>query len=344
MGLLPYVFRNEIHFVGISIRNSEIKVHSDSPLWKEKPGMFNLWFIRNSMKIAYEGRDEVDLEYMNHRYFVYDLFIILKTIPALLFYQEAKIEAGRINLLDVEFYNIGMSDAVRMIQQAIEAKTKKNVFFINADCLNKTITDKDYLKILQSNDMIFPDGSGINLGCKIIGKPLKANVNGTDMFPWLCELARDKGYRVYFLGAKPGIVDKMKPLILERFPGLQIAGTRDGYFNKETESGEVVQAINESNADLLFVAFGAPYQEKWISQYAAELNTLVNLGVGGLFDFYSETIPRAPKWMRELGIEWVYRLLQEPQRMWRRYIIGNPLFVYRVYQWKQQKKDKSLQN
>jgi N-acetylglucosaminyldiphosphoundecaprenol N-acetyl-beta-D-mannosaminyltransferase len=337
MGLLPSVFNNKIHFVGISIRNSNLKFDPVNPLWKEKPGMFNLWFIRNSLRIAHGGRDEVDLEYIQHKNFMYDLLIILKTVPALIFHQETQADAKHVMLLDVKFYNVDMQEAVNMIDNAVISKTKANVFFINADCLNKTATDTEYKNTLQANDIIFPDGSGINLACKIIGQPLKANVNGTDMFPWLCELAQEKGYRIYLLGAKPGIVEKMQQLVLLKYPRLLIAGTRDGYFDKEKESNQVVQEINESTADMLFVAFGAPLQEEWINQYAPDLHTWVNLGVGGLFDFYSDTIPRAPQWMRDLGIEWVYRLMQEPRRMWKRYIVGNPLFIYRVSRWKMHK-------
>jgi N-acetylglucosaminyldiphosphoundecaprenol N-acetyl-beta-D-mannosaminyltransferase len=333
MGLLTAVFNNDIHFVGISIRHSESKLNPLHPLWQQKPGMFNLWFIRNSLKMAHEGRDEVDLEYIHHKSFAYDLLIILKTIPALLFHQDMEVDAKHVTLLDIQFYNIEMQDAVNMIDHAIVSQAKTNVFFINADCLNKTVKDKEYLGVLQANDMIFPDGSGINLACKMIGQHLKANINGTDMFPRLCELSQEKGYRIYLLGAKPGVVDKMRERITRQYPCLLIVGSRNGYFDKKTQSPTVIQEINESQADLLFVAFGAPFQEKWINQYAGELNTWVNLGVGGLFDFYSDTIPRAPQWMRELGIEWVYRLIQEPRRMWKRYILGNPLFMYRVYRW-----------
>ncbi|HNX00416.1 MAG TPA: WecB/TagA/CpsF family glycosyltransferase [Candidatus Cloacimonadota bacterium] len=338
MGLLPYVFDWKLDLVGISIRKADEAMEKDNPLWSAMPGVFNLWFIRNSLGMAHEGRDSIDLEYLQSKSLRNNLLIILKTLPALLYHQEHLTDAKRICLLDVEFYNIEMQEAVEMIDKAIIEKAHANVFFINADCLNKTMDDKEYAGILQSNDIIFPDGSGINLGCKMIGKPLRANTNGTDMFPFLCELAQDKGYGIYLLGAKPGIVDKLSDILQRKYPNLRISGYRNGYFNWETQNDEVVAGINDSHADMLFVAFGAPLQEKWISWNCGKLETSVNLGVGGLFDFYSETIPRAPQWMRELGIEWVYRLIQEPKRMWKRYIIGNPLFLYRVYFWKKGKR------
>jgi N-acetylglucosaminyldiphosphoundecaprenol N-acetyl-beta-D-mannosaminyltransferase len=117
--------------------------------------------------------------------------------------------------------------------------------------------------------------------------------------------------------------------MLQRYPGLEIAGARDGYFRPE-EEGAVIEAINGSGARILLVAFGAPRQELWIARWRDRLAPPVAMGVGGLFDFYSGRIPRAPVWMREIGLEWVFRLMQEPGRMWRRYVIGNPLFLYRV--------------
>jgi N-acetylglucosaminyldiphosphoundecaprenol N-acetyl-beta-D-mannosaminyltransferase len=115
-----------------------------------------------------------------------------------------------------------------------------------------------------------------------------------------------------------------------RYPELIIAGTRDGYFDA-AEEAEVIESINASGADILLVAFGAPRQDVWLKAHKQALRVPVRMGVGGLFDFYSGRIPRAPVWMREMGLEWTYRLLQEPGRMWRRYIIGNPLFLYRVW-------------
>ena len=115
-----------------------------------------------------------------------------------------------------------------------------------------------------------------------------------------------------------------------RYPGLRIVGARDGYFGPEEEEG-VVEAINRSGARILLVAFGAPRQELWLQRWRDRLEPGVCMGVGGLFDFYSGRIPRAPAWMRELGLEWVFRLMQEPGRMWRRYVIGNPLFLSRVW-------------
>jgi len=151
------------------------------------------------------------------------------------------------------------------------------------------------------------------------------------MFPLLCEAAAREHVPIYLLGAKPGVAQATADNMVERYPNLTVAGVRDGYFNAEEEDA-VVEAINESGARILLVAFGAPRQELWLEQWRDRLAPPVCMGVGGLFDFYSGRIARAPAWMREMGLEWVFRLLQEPGRMWRRYVIGNPLFLYRVWQ------------
>jgi N-acetylglucosaminyldiphosphoundecaprenol N-acetyl-beta-D-mannosaminyltransferase len=183
-------------------------------------------------------------------------------------------------------------------------------------------------------DIVIPDGSGLNLACKIIGKPLLENVNGTDLFPFICRLCSEKGRSIYFLGAKPGVAEAVKKNVETSYPGIKVAGIRDGYFDREKDSEAVINEINRVAPDILMVAFGAPHQERWIDAHSGKLNAKVCIGVGGLFDFFSGRIPRAPKWMREFGLEWIYRLIQEPGRMWRRYIIGNPLFVFRVIKWK----------
>ena len=240
---------------------------------------------------------------------------------------------AKLTLLNVEFLNIDMPQALLLIKQAIQTKTQKTVYFINADCLNKTSNDKDYLQILNQGDYIFPDGSGVKLGSKIIGEKVIANINGTDLLPELCKLAIENNFSLYLLGAKPGVAAKMKKKLQQQFKGLKIAGEQHGYFNANDEQ-KIITKINNSTVDILLVAYGAPSQEKWIHSHRKELYAKIIIGVGGLFDFYSGNIPRAPLWLRQRGLEWTYRLYQEPRRMFKRYIIGNPLFIYQVYKWK----------
>lgn len=156
------------------------------------------------------------------------------------------------------------------------------------------------------------------------------NINGTDFFPRLCERAANTGLKLYLLGGLPGVAALAAQAMQKRYPKLIIAGTRDGYFD-HTQESDVINSINLSGADILLVGMGAPKQELWLARHRGQLQPSVCMGVGGLFDFYSGRIPRAPVWMREIGMEWAWRIAQEPGRMWRRYIVGNPLFLYRVW-------------
>jgi exopolysaccharide biosynthesis WecB/TagA/CpsF family protein len=173
----------------------------------------------------------------------------------------------------------------------------------------------------------------------MFGNGVKDNINGTDLFPLLCERLANTAHSIFLLGAREGVAESTAANMQERYPGLVIAGCQDGYFTP-AEEDMVIDRINASGADVLLVAMGAPQQEKWIAKNRERLNVSLLMGVGGLFDFYSGRISRAPVWMREVGLEWVWRLLQEPGRMWRRYVIGNPLFLYRV--WRQKKRNGSV--
>lgn len=238
----------------------------------------------------------------------------------------------KLSLLGVNFFNIRMSQALTLVAEAIKNGVQRTVFFVNADCLNKAVSDKEYLQILNQGDYVLPDGSGVKLGCKINGKTIVENINGTDMLPLLCELAVQNDFSFYFLGAKPSVALKAKQTLEQQYQGLRIVGEQHGYFTKNSsEENSIIDIINKSKADILLIAFGSPAQEKWIYQHASALSPKVLMGVGGLFDFYSGNIPRAPRWLRQRGLEWTYRFYQEPRRMFKRYIFGNPLFIYRVY-------------
>jgi len=198
--------------------------------------------------------------------------------------------------------------------------------FINAHCLNIACKDPAYVDILNRADAVWPDGSGIRMAGRIRRFPVPENVNGTDMFPLICA----KPYRIFMLGAAPGVAEKAMANAQAEFPGAQFVGAAPGFFADEAEERAVIRRINALDPDVLLVAMGVPRQEKWIDEHRSKLVCGVVMAVGGLLDFVSGRIPRAPLWMRKLGIEWCYRLYQEPVRLFRRYVIGNPLFLLRV--------------
>jgi len=298
-----------------------------------KPGIVSLWDIRRASKTAHEGQQAIEWEYIFKKHLVYDFFLLLRAVPVMLYSEKSVTASSIFPLMGLELNNLTMNEAVSVIETTLDKKKQCSVFFVNPDCLNKMVSDPDYFSILKTGCYVFPDGIGLAIAGKMLRTPLRENINGTDMLPFLCRMAAAKGASVFLLGGKPGIAEMAGKKISETY-GVAIAGTSDGYFNHMKESEAVIERINNSGAAILLVAFGAPLQEKWIASHRLKLTPLVTMGVGGLFDFYSGTIKRAPRWMREIGMEWVYRIIQEPGRMWRRYVIGNPLFLYRVIKWK----------
>ena len=203
-------------------------------------------------------------------------------------------------------------------------------FFINAHSINLSFQQPEFYQTLSKADCLFADGSGMRLAARHIGDPLLDNVNGTDMLPELCRQAGKKQQSIYFLGAAPGVARQAAEALKKNYPGLRIAGHQHGFFEPR-ENAAVIAKINRSKADILLVGLGSPLQENWLIKNADGLRCTTALAVGGLFDFYSGNMPRAPRWLRNLGLEWLYRLMREPKNKFNRYVLGNPLFLIRTY-------------
>ncbi len=332
--VLLNIIKGDMSFVGPRSVNCEC----DAPQYVEfafRPGLTCLYQIRVASNIAHETQEQADLEYMQSQSIKGDIGILLRSLVVSVIGKSSVTSESpdKIKLLDIEIDNMKMSDAVDWIITHAKCDPGRQVAFVNPDCFNISFNHPDYKKLLQTRDKVFGDGIGIHYACKMLNLQMRDNVNGTDMFPYLCQGAEENGLSVYFLGGRSEVVSTMVDKVLQTYPRLMIAGSHHGYYSPEEEP-EIIEAINRSSANILFVAFGAPRQELWIDKNLPALKVGVAIGVGGLFDFVSERIPRAPRWMREIGLEWVYRLMQEPGRMWRRYIIGNPLFLWRVYRWK----------
>jgi len=226
-------------------------------------------------------------------------------------------------------YNLVKADRAEMvywIAERAQSRTPTQIAFLNAHCDNLARSDWKYRDTLKSADALLPDGSGVALAAKLEGRSLGENLNGTDLFAPLCRCLAFRKIPVFFLGGKPDVAEATKIAVESDFPGLSVAGAHHGYFAPRDED-TILDKINQSGARVVFVAFGVPDQDVWISRIRGRLHAPVIIGVGGLFDFVSGRIPRAPIWMRRIGMEWLYRLKCEPKRMWRRYLIGNCKFV-----------------
>ena len=230
-------------------------------------------------------------------------------------------------IFGVHYSTESMTEALQAIRHYVESSSGQPAFccFINAHCLNIAYKNREYAELLNQADRVWADGIGVAIAAKHVGNPVKENVNGTDMLPLLCE----EGHSLYLLGGQPGVANAARDNLLKQHPGLRIVGTHHGFFQGHEE--EVIADINAANPDILLVAFGVPRQEFWIRDHLDKLHCRVCIGVGGLLDFASGRIPRAPLWMRKAKLEWVYRLRQEPIRLFKRYVIGNPLFLWRIF-------------
>lgn len=224
--------------------------------------------------------------------------------------------------------NISADEAVRRIIGRTTLPPRL-VCFVHPHALNIAHGDAQLRATLARADLVLPDGVGLRVAARLLGLDLQHNVNGTDLLPHLCDAAAAAKTPLVLVGGTPGVADACAAKLRAAHPGLVIPLTSDGYLD-DTESRELAGRIRAVGRAIVLVGMGTPRQEQWAARYLGACPEATAVTVGGLFDFYADRIPRAPVAWRELGLEWVWRLYQEPERMWRRYILGNPLFVARV--------------
>lgn len=221
--------------------------------------------------------------------------------------------------------DLSMEAALDRLEQfiAVGRATGKThqIATVNADFIVNALHDPELRHILQSADMATADGTPVVLGARLLGVPLAGRVTGADMVPALAERAAQRGYSMYLLGAGPGIAAQAGAILQARYPGLRIVGIESPPNVPLTDmDASILHNIHSAQPDILLVAFGNPKQEKWIHMHAHELYVPICIGVGGTFDMIAGVTRRAPLWMQRIGMEWSYRLMQEPKRLWKRYV------------------------
>jgi N-acetylglucosaminyldiphosphoundecaprenol N-acetyl-beta-D-mannosaminyltransferase len=207
------------------------------------------------------------------------------------------------------------------------------VLNVNAHCLNLCYRDRALRDSLNGADVVFCDGVGVVLAARILGGRIPARITYAAWIWQLADFAATEGLSLYFLGARPGVAQEAARRLRERFPGLRIVGVRHGYFDHSAGSAEneaVLEEINAAAPDILLVGLGMPLQERWLTENRQRLDAGVALSCGAVFDYTSRRVSRGPRLLTEGGFEWLARLLREPRRLWRRYLLGNPLFLLRV--------------
>ena len=236
----------------------------------------------------------------------------------------------RINILNCPIDKLTMEETISKINQSIENQSTLHHVVVNAAKLVHMQKDKELYDSIVNSDIINPDGQAVVWASKILNQPLPERVSGIDLMENLVKLAYEKKYKVFFFGAKEEIVKSIIDKYSDYYSSNIIAGYRNGYFKKDDEKNIALQIAN-SKADILFVAISSPTKEIFLNKYKDIINTPFIMGVGGSFDVISGKVSRAPLWMQKYGLEWFYRLLQEPRRMWKRYLYTNSVFLYLVF-------------
>ncbi|PSL40758.1 N-acetylmannosaminyltransferase [Planomicrobium soli] len=240
--------------------------------------------------------------------------------------------------IDREMFLGTQNDLLTLILDNITSRKKTSYYALNPDCMLKYWKDEEYRKIINNNEnIVYVDGMGIIFSQKILNLPVaKERIATTDLFPALMEEIdkRQEEIRIFLLGGKGDTVKKVAKTFSERYPGVQIVGFHHGYFDKNLESKKIIELVNQTKADILFVGFGNPVQEKWVNAHQKEIESLSIITCGGLFDYYSNNVKRAPLLMQKVGFEWLYRLSQEPFRLSRRYIFGNFSYLLKIASFK----------
>ena len=229
----------------------------------------------------------------------------------------------KIEVMGVGFDNVTMPEALEQAKLLMAWPGAKYVVTPNAEIVYEAMHNDELCKLINSADLVLPDGAGVVLASKILKTPLKEKVAGVDFADNLLGVLAETGGSAYLLGSKPGVAELAAEKMLQKHPGLTIAGMADGYFKDEAA---VVAKINEAKPDFLFVCLGAPKQEKFMQRHQADLKVKLMIGLGGTLDGIAGTVKRAPKWMIKLQLEWLYRLIKQPKRLGR--MMRLPKFIF----------------
>jgi N-acetylglucosaminyldiphosphoundecaprenol N-acetyl-beta-D-mannosaminyltransferase len=236
-------------------------------------------------------------------------------------------------VLGVPFHLLRMDGALEVLERFIAERRPRQICLANAYTVALAQSDKDVQDLLKRSDLVLADGMSIVWGARWIGVDIPCRVAGPDLMAQLCERSAEKGYRIYLLGTSEENLADLKAELLRRWPRLQVVGTHSPSMSDRftpTENSEILERIRQATPDVLFVGMSCPKQERWIAENLNAIAAPVSLGVGAAFNFLSGSIPRAPQTLQNLGLEWLYRLYREPRRLWRRYLLGNAVFLSRL--------------
>jgi N-acetylglucosaminyldiphosphoundecaprenol N-acetyl-beta-D-mannosaminyltransferase len=235
-----------------------------------------------------------------------------------------------VEMFGIHVSMITLGEATERFSEIASKRETRLIFTANAEHVVLMKTNGEFKNAYLEADYVLADGMPLVWFSNLMGQRLPERVTGSDLLPALCQIAEKKSLRVFFFGGAPDVTPKAIEHLLQSYPALQVAGMATLWIDLEADGeshSEIVDSINHSGADILFIGFGAPKQEIWISRNKKHLKTGIVLAVGGTFDFLAGKTVRAPRWIQKSGFEWLWRLLHEPKRLWRRYLIGNVKFL-----------------
>lgn len=242
---------------------------------------------------------------------------------------------NRIRFFNIYIDNITMNEAIEKIKCIISSQKPGYVVTPNVDHIVKLSQDEEFLKVYQEADLVLTDGTPLIWISKLLKRPIKEKISGSDLFPQICKLASENHYKVFLLGAAEGIGAAAAENMVKLYPGINIVGTyspRFGFENNGEEINKIIRIVRAANPDILIVGLGAPKQEKFIYKYKEHFGVPVSLALGASIDFMAGNIKRAPKWVSQMGLEWFYRFLREPRRLFKRYFVDD-MKIFRMV-WK----------
>ncbi len=235
----------------------------------------------------------------------------------------------RVDILNVPINVLTREQLTGALRHVLETGQRGWFSYVNIHAINLSLDLHWFRQFLQHSLVTYCDGAGVRVGAWMLGKKLPERIVMTDWIHDVCDLAQRLEKRVFFLGSTRTIIAWAVNVLGRMYPGMIIAGFHHGYFSRE-EQERIVHHINDSRPDILVVGMGMPLQERWILENIEKLDVPVLLNAGSCFDFVAGAKSRCPRWMGQAGMEWLFRLLLEPRRLWRRYLIGNPRFMLRV--------------
>jgi N-acetylglucosaminyldiphosphoundecaprenol N-acetyl-beta-D-mannosaminyltransferase len=245
-----------------------------------------------------------------------------------------KEELWKIDVLGTKFDNVDRVQAASLILMWLDSGRRRlTVYTPNVDYLVKSRKDRVFAQVLERADLLVADGMPVVWASRWLGTPLRSKISGSSLFIDLCSLAASKGRTVFFLGSAEGVAGQAASRLTRRFPGLNVVGTYSPYFGFEhdaSENARIVGMIRAAQPDILFVGLGAPKAEKWIDRHREQLDVPVTISIGAALDFAAGVKPMPPEWIKNAGFGWLWRLASEPRRLWRRYLIEDPVFFYYV--------------